>query len=1021
MRIPDIAVNRKVTVLMMTVAILLFGLLALSKLGLELLPDMDFPIVSIITGYHGASPEDIEEAITRPIEQSIATVKGINNITSQSLENYSVIMVEFDWGANLDFAAQDLRDMIDQVAGYLPREVTRPIVFKFDLSQMPVLSYAITGSMESYHLRKTLDDEISMRLSQLSGVASVTIMGGEERELQIIVDKHKLDSHNISISEVQMMLAASNINMPAGHIISRKDEFLLRTVAQFSSLEDIRNTPLKLTQTGQPIYISDVAEVRDGRKEKRYLLRADMQPTIYMMVSKESGANTLTVTRRIKEEVERIHEDYGDQVVFHEVMDMGFPIYRVTSGAASNLIVGGLLAIFIMFLFLRNWRPTIAISIAIPVSVVATFVSMYLADFSLNLMTIGGLALGVGMLVDNAIVVIENIYRHLEMGKDKISAAKDGASEVGMAITASTLTTVAVFLPMVFSEGMTGILVRGLALTVAFSLFCSLFVALTLVPVIASQLFKYDDKLSPVEKSKLLFEKLKTRYLRLLDWTLHHKTATLITVAVAFFASLALLGVIGTDFMPAGEMPFIILNVKMPAGTTLDETDLFVAQAEEIFNDTPGVSNVMAIIGPMDEAVMDPTNPQDVSEAQVIGTLVELKDRQMSAEQIRESIRSRLPDVVGANIQFLGTADMMGSGADPIEIKIFGRDLNTLRRIASNIEQKVAAVPDVVDITNSVREAKSEAHIIIDKQKALHYGLTTGQIANAINTATVGSLAGIYRAGGEEIDIRVRLAEEFRQTEEQILNINISSPLGVSIPLNQIASVEYTEGPDKITRENQVRFVRVGANIKGTRDIGGKIREVQNQIEGIVDNLPSGYYVSFGGTFEDMQEAFQTLALALILAIVLVYLVMASQFESLKQPFIVMFTIPLASIGVMLALFLSGTTLSVASFVGGIILTGIVVNNGIVLVDHTNQLRRAGVEKHEALMKSGSDRMRPVLITALTTIMGMLPMALSTGEGSETKVPMALTVIGGLISATFFTLIIIPVIYSVVEKIKYKD
>ncbi len=1019
MRIPDFAVNRKVTVLMMMAAIILFGLMALSRLGLELLPDMDFPVISIITTYDGASPEDIEETITRPIEQSIATVSGINTITSQSMENHSVVMVEFDWGTNLDFAAQDLRDMIDQVAGYLPREISRPVVFKFDISMIPVISYAITGSMDGYQLRKTLDDEISMRLEQVEGVASVQIMGGEEREIQIVVDKNKLDFHNIAVNDITSMLAANNINMPAGHIRDRKDEFLLRTVAQFQSMQDIENTPLKKGGDGQTIYIKDVARVRDGYVDKRYKLRANQQATAYMMVSKESGANTLTVSRRIKEEVERIHLDYVDTIDFNEVMDLGFPIQQVTSGAASNLLVGGLLAIIIMFLFLRNWRPTFAISIAIPVSVVATFLSMYIANFSLNLMTIGGLALGVGMLVDNAIVVIENIYRHLEMGKSKINAAKEGASEVGMAITASTLTTIAVFLPMVFSEGMTGILVKGLALTVAFSLFCSLFVALTVVPVVASLTFKQTSKTSPIDKSKYLFERLKRRYLKSLTWVLHHKTITLVVVAVAFFGSLGLLAVIGTDFMPDGDPPFMMLNINMPVGTTLEETDATVQQVEEIFLNTPGIISVMAIIGPMSEAVMDPTNPQDVNEAQVIGTLQEMRHRPLTASQIRNSIRERLPKIDGAEVRFLGDADMMGGAANPIEIKIFGRDLDILRNLAFQTEEKVAGVENIVDVTNSIRDAKDEAHIIIDKEKAFEYGLTTAQIATTLSTATIGSIAGIYRAQGEEVDIRVRFDEMFRQYEDDILNIEISSPMGFNVPLRQIATIEYAEGPVSISRENQTRVVTVTASIEGTRDIGGKVREVQTEVNKVA--LPTGYHTSYGGTFQDMQEAFQTLGLALALAIVLVYLVMASQFESLKQPFIVMFTIPLAAIGVMLALFLSGTTLSVASFVGGIILAGIVVNNGIVLVDHTNQLRRGGVEKHDALLKAGSDRMRPVMITALTTIMGMLPMALSTGEGAEIKVPMALTVIGGLISATFFTLLVIPVIYSVLEKIKYND
>lgn len=1021
MKIAEFSVKRRVTVMMMIVLIIILGGLSFTRLGLEIFPDMDFPVISILTTYQGASPEDIEESVTRPLERSIATVKDIKSFSSRSMENASLIMVEFDWGTNLDFAAQDLRDAVELYAGYLPRDAAKPLVFKFDMGQMPVISYGVTGNMSGHDLRKVLDDEISVRLNQLAGVASISVMGGEELEKQIIVDKNRLEFYNIAIDELLMAVGASNLNLPAGHIQSGKNEFLLRTVAQYESIEDIKNTPIRRTPDGQVIQIKDVAEVREDAKENRYKLRTNSQPTAYMWVSKEAGANTLRVVNRVKEEIRNIHDDYGNQIVFHEIMDFGIPIQNVTSGAASNLLVGGILAILIMFLFLRNWRPTLAISLAIPISVIATFVSLYLANFSLNLMTIGGLALGVGMLVDNSIVVIENIYRHLEMGKNRIQAASDGATEVGMAITASTLTTIAVFFPMIFSEGITGILVRGLALTVAFSLFASLFVALTIVPVIASYLFKMDEDRTPIVKSKQLFERFKKHYLKLLNTLLRHRVATLTIVAFLFFSSFGLLFFIGTEFMPEGDPPFVIMNLKMPIGTTLEETDNMVWQIEQVFLETDGIMNVMSIVGPMEEGAMDPTNPQDVNEAQIVGRLYRMKDRTLSHEEIREHIRSHLPHIEGGELHFFTTAEMMGGTDTPIEIKIFGRDLQILSAIAGRIENRITGLEHLTDITNSMREGKLEAHIIIDKEKALLYGLTTAQIGNAVQTATLGSIAGVFRHAGEEIDIRIRMDEQFRRTEEDILQLSLASPLGFTIPLNQIASVEYSEGPVRIERENQTRKVTVTSGVTGTRDVGGVARTVINETQDIVNELPPGYFVEFGGTYKDIQEGFKTLGLALALAIVLVYLVMASQFESLKQPFIVMFTIPLATIGVLYILFLTGITLSVASFVGAIILAGIVVNNGIVLIDHINQLRLNGTEEHKAILQAGSDRIRPVLITAITTMMGMLPMALSTGEGSQMKVPMALTVIGGLLAATFFTLLVIPVIYSVVEKIKFRE
>lgn len=1018
MKLAEFSVNKRVTIFIVTILIIILGGISLSRLGLEIFPDMDYPVISIVTIYDGASPQDIEESVTEPLETAIATVKDIKKIKSESLENASLIMVEFNWGTNLDFAAQDLRDAIEQIADFLPSESSRPLVMKFNLSEMPILMYGATGTENTYQLRKLLEDEVAAKLKHLKGVASVVVYGGDELEKQIILSKQKLEQYKISVDEIVQLVAAGNLNMTAGHIQKRKDEFLLRTMAQYTSIEEIENLPVKLTETGNVIYLKDVARVQDGFKEKRNISRTNKLPTAMLMVSKESGANTLTVTSVVKKELAVIERDIGNNLKFHMVMDMGQPIARVTSGALSNLIIGGLLAIVVMFLFLRNWRPTLAISIAIPISVVATFIPIYLANFTLNIMTLGGLALGVGMLVDNSIVVIENIYRHLEMGKGKFQAAKVGAGQVAMAITASTLTTIAVFFPMIFAEGMTGILVRGLALTVAFSLFASLFVSLTIVPVIASVIFRKDRNRSQINKSEQLFENLKNRYIKILSWVLNNRGKTLLMVFVLFVLTLMIpaTGVIGTEFMPSGDMPFLVLNVKMPAGTPLEETNQIVRQVEDIFVGLEGVENTMILIGPMSEgqAMADPTNPQDVNEAQIFVRLYDAEDRELSAEEIQELVRSQLPVVTGGEFT-------MGQGQSlPIEINVFGKDLTILKQIASNIEKRMTNVKYVTDVNNSMKKSKPEYHIIIDKDKAFHYALTSAQVASAIKTATWGTVCGIFHEAGDEIDILVRMEEENRNSFEDIMHLSIVSPLGFSVPLNQIAHLEDAQGPTKISHEKQTRKVTLSASVTGTNDIGSVVENIKTNISDITENMPTGYYIDFGGAFKDMQEAFVTLSGALLLAIILVYSVMASQFESLRQPFIVMFTMPLALIGVMIILGLTGTTLSVVSFVGIIILAGIVVNNGIVLIDHMNQLRQEGMEMREAILQAGRDRIRPVLITAITTIGGMLPMAISSGQGSEMKSPMALTVIGGLISATFLTLIVIPAIYSLIAKKELK-
>ncbi len=1021
MKLAEFSVNKRVTIFIITVLIIILGGISLSRLGLEMFPDMDYPVISIVSIYDGASPQDVEEAVTKPLETSIATVKNIKRITSESLENAALVMVEFNWGTNLDFAAQDLRDAIEQISDYLPSGVSKPLVMKFNLSDMPILMYGVTGAENSYELRKLLEDEVATKLKHLKGVASVVVYGGDELEKQIIVDQDKIEYYGISINEIVQIVAAGNLNMSAGHIQKRKDEYLLRTMAQYKSLDEIENLPIKLTESGKVIYLRDVAKVQESFKEHRNILRTNKLPTSMIMISKESGANTLTVSNIVKKELAKLENEFSEKLRFHEVMDMGMPISRVTAGAVWNLIIGGLLAICIMFLFLRNWRPTLAISLAIPISVVATFVPIYLAKFTLNIMTLGGLALGVGMLVDNSIVVIENIYRHLEMGKTRFQSAKVGASEVAMAITASTLTTIAVFFPMIFAEGMTGILVRGLALTVAFSLAASLFVSLTIVPVIASVLFRRSQDRPQVDKSQQFFEGIKKRYANHLNWVLNNRGKTLALVGILLVLAflIPILGLIGTEFMPASDMPFMVLNVKMPLGTPLEETNLVFEQLEDIIINTDGVLTAMILIGPMSDAqaMADPTNPQDVNEGQVFVRLKMTEDRELSTEQIKELVRSQLPSVAGAEFNFMSSEEMMGGGqSKPVEINIYGKDLAQLKSLAGRLENRMQNVPHVTDIINSMKQGKPEYHIIIEKDRAFHYGLTATQIASTIKTASWGTICGIFRLGGEEIDILVRLEEEQRNSFEDIMRLSILSPLGMSIPLNQIARLEMAEGPSKISHEKQSRKVTITASVTGTNDVGGIVTNIQSEVGDILADLPAGYYIEFGGAYKDMQEAFLTLAGALLLAIILVYSVMASQFESLRQPFIVMFTIPLAVIGVMLILGLTGTTLSVASFVGGIILSGIVVNNGIVLIDHMNQLRLSGLEMRPAILQAGKDRIRPVLITAITTMGGMLPMAISSGQGSELKSPMALTVIGGLISATFLTLFVIPAIYSLLAK-----
>ena len=1023
MKLPEFSVNRRVTVIMLTILVIILGIVAFTQLGLEMLPDLDYPTISIVTTYPGASSEDVEEMITKTLERSIAGAKGVKNVKSESMEGISLIMVEFVWGTNLDFAAQDLRDAIEWSLDYLPTSAKRPMVMKFNLSQMPILYYGITGMENAFELRKLIEDEIEPKLKHLDGVAAIEVWGGEQAEKQVIIDKVKLEQNNISINELVAILSAQNLNKTAGYIEKRQDEFLLRIIGEYKSIKEIENTPISITKTGNVIYIKDVAKIVDGFKEKRYYLRTNGKPTVILFVSKESGANTVTVSEKVKKELEIIKKELPHTIQFSEVFDQGHIVSRVTTRTGSDLMFGGLLAILIMFLFLRNWRPTSIISLAIPISVIATFIPIYLAKYSLNIMTLGGLALGVGMLVDNAIIVIENIYRHLEMGEGKIPSAKIGASEVGMAITASTLTTIAVFLPMIFAGGFTGQLVRGLALTVAFALCASLFVALTIVPMIASIIFKKRKTGKEYQEATgKMFIGIRNKYLKLLNLSLRHRAKTLIAMAIVFIIAIALIPLIGTEFIPKTDMPMQTLNIKTPIGTSLEETNTFVSQIEEIVGNIKEVKYVMGMVGPMTEggAAADPTNPQSTNEAQVFFRLFDKEERERSSEEIVEEVRSKIPKLEGVELTFLDmSSQMMGGTESPISIKLFGKDLPVLKSISEEIENRIVNIQAVCDVDNSYKQGKPELHIHIDRDKAFRYGLTISQVASVVKTATFGTVAGVFREAGDEIDILVRLDEECRNSLQDIENLNITSPLGFTIPLKQVANIEKGEGPIKISREHQTRKMTISANVVG-RDLGSTTKEIQTVIKNIKENLPIGYFIEFGGAYEDMKETFKTLFYALLLAALLVYVILSSLFESFKQPLVIMFTLPLAYVGVIFILFITGSTLSAISFVGIIVLSGIVVNDGIVLIDHANQLRRKGMEPQKAIIQAGSDRMRPVLITSITTIGGMFPMAISTGQGSAMRAPMAIAVIGGLITATFFTLLIIPTIYSIVERISYK-
>ncbi|RLE04168.1 MAG: hypothetical protein DRJ11_01920 [Candidatus Aminicenantes bacterium] len=1028
MKIPEFSVNRKVTTAMLAMILVVLGFISYSRLGLDFFPDLEFPTVSVVTTYSGASPEDIENTITRPLEQvvnSVANVKKVNSITS---EGVSVIMVEFEWGTNLDFAAQDIREQLGQFRSYLPEEASDPLVVKFNISQFPIIFYGITADRPTFELKKIIEDEVARRLERIEGVASALVVSMEEREILVEIDQSALEAYHLSLDQIMAALRLENLNLPGGRIIERQTEFLVRTMGEFQNLDDIRQVIVGLTSTGAPIYLRDVAEVKDTLKDFRYKARIQGQKGVFLFISKRSGANTVITAKAVKKELARIRENLPSDIEFYTAMDQSDMIQKVLNRTANNALIGGVLAMIFILVFLRNWRPTITIFLAIPLSIITTFIAFYLAGYTINLMTLGGLALGIGMLVDNAVVVIENIFRHLEEGEERNQAAKLGASEVGMAITASTLTTIAVFFPMVFARGITGQLTRGLALAIAFSLISSLFVALTVVPMVASLLFKANknnkNNLSNQGKKGKRVYRMREFYRRWLLKSLRHRRWVLVGVFGLFVISLVIIPFMGTEFMPPMDRSMIVLSVKLPVGSTLEETDRVVQMVEKLLRQEPDVEVITAQAGSQVED--NPTeaagqfNPTGPHEGIIWAVLVDKEKRSLSDLELTEKIRSELPSLQGVKFEMIDLGQMfMGGAQNPVEIKIFGQELPVLKEIAETIVSRIKDVAGLRDLKHSLSEAKPEYHLRINRDEASRLGIKMAQIAQTIQTAALGRVATRYREGNEEYDIRVRFKEEFRDELDDILKTPILAPTGQIVRVNQVAQVERGSGPIQITRENQAREVKVTANIAG-RDLGSVIKDIKSRLKDLETTLPQGYFIEYGGQYEEMQDAFMIMAGAFLLAILLVYMIMASQFESFLHPFVIMFTVPLSLIGVILALLIAGKPVSLPVLIGFVMLAGIAVNNGIVMVDYINQLKRRGVEAKEAILQGCAVRLRPVLITALTTILGMLPMAISTSEGASFRAPMAITVMGGLTATTFLTLFVIPAIYSLVTKVKFK-
>ncbi|MBN1335726.1 MAG: efflux RND transporter permease subunit [Deltaproteobacteria bacterium] len=1022
MNLAGLSVDKPVSVSMIIMIILVVGGIALSRLGIDLFPDIDYPSLTVMVRYPGASSEEVETMVAKPYEGSFAAVSNVEKVRSISQEDVCYFLVDFVWGTDLDAAASDLRESVAMIEPYMPDGVEDPVVIKFNLSAMPLAVYAVGGMEDTVRLRKIMTDNVQDRIERLAGVAQASFFGGRIEEIHVDLDRAALLGSGVTIDQVVMALRAQNLDLPAGRQVEGRTERLVRTIGSYDNVEEIGRTAVGWSPTTRtPIPLASLGTVQRTTRDVRTLIRMGPTEAIMFMVSKESGANPLQVRRQYMEELERFKTVLPPEIHFEPLFDMGRMVERMVRTVVQSGIIGGLLAILVMWVFLRNWRPTLIIALAIPLSILVTFIPLYLSGYTLNMMTMGGLVLGIGMLVDNGVVVIENIFRHIEEGKDRKAAARIGASEVGLAISASTFTTIVVFIPILFAKGLAGQLSRGLALTVTFALLASLVVALTIVPMLASILLatRIDSggHTSALGRESSRFLRFRERYQRFLESCLRHRRRTIGAVGGLVVISAIALVFVGKEFMPGGSDPILMAKVSFPVGTPLAETSAASARVEDVFSTFPDVQAVGSQIGADDNdpgGGMSDANPTGPHQGILYARLKESDQREYySNEALQDAIRKKLPEIPGMTFEFLASGGMGGS-ASPVEVQIFGLDLDAMRLVADRVAAAMTTVPGLADVRATFDLAKPERHIRVDREKAATYGLTVGQVAMAVQAATQGTLATRYREGGDELDVRVRYAEPWRDDLAALRQVLVPLPTGGSVPLDQLAVLDEGVGPVRIVRDDQKRMITVVANLAGT-DLGSAMQGVREAVDPIAKALPSGYDIVYGGQYEDMADAFGQLAIALLLAILMVYMVMASQFESFVHPFTTLFTVPLALVGVVWAFLISGTTLSVVSFVGCVMLAGIVVNNGIVMVDYINQLRARGLGLMEATAQGAATRLRPVLITSLTTIIGTVPMAVNRGEGSSTMAPLALTIIGGLTTATFLTLLVVPVVYTLMD------
>lgn len=1077
MKLIETSIRRRVTVFMFTVAIVLFGFVSFTRLKINLLPELNYPTLTVRTDYPGAAPAEIENLVSKPIEEIIGVVKNVRKVSSISKTGQSDVLLEFEWGTRMDYAILEVREKLDSLE--FPQDVKRPTILRFDPSMDPIIRMGFFRESDSASpgalaksqtlneeqlktLRRFADEQLKKELESVLGVAAVKISGGLEDEIQVLVDQGKLSQLKIPIETIGTILGAENVNLSGGRLEEGTRQFLVRTLNQFRSLKEIENVIIT-SVNGVPVYLKDVAIVKQGSKERDTVIRFRGQEAVEVAIYKEGDANTVLVSRGVMERLEAMKYLLPSGYKLVSVYDQATFINNAVNEVVQSALIGGILAIFILYFFLRNIWTTLIISISIPVSVITTFNLMYGTNLTLNIMSLGGIALGIGMLVDNSIVVLENISRHKAMGKDAYSSALEGTNEVAGAVSASTLTTVAVFFPLVFVKGIAGQLFSDQALTITFSLIASLAVALTLVPMLAglSKNKNTTPTLDPTESpapprtaigrgikfirvfifttiptfvisiiirtvrslshvfsfilSPFLkffdgvYNSLEKRYPIMLLWSLAHKGTVLIIALLLFVFSLLLVPQLGVDLIPQLSQGEFGVEFRLPPGTPLSRTDALISGAEKSSVSLKNVHMVFSVSGGGNR--MDANPEQGGENWGEMSVVMTPGSKRFDEDQTMNSIRENLDKIPGLQYKFFRPT--LFTFETPVEVEIAGFDLDKLKQISLDIAGKMQQSERFTDVKSSMEMGSPEIRIRFDREKIAQLGLPVYLVADRVVNKIRGDVATRYSWHDRKIDILVRAREEDRKSIEDIRKIIINPESQFPVTLDAVAEIATDMGPGEIRRAGQERVALVTANLK-SGDLGAAAQEINQIIT--KTPIPNDMTIRQSGQNEEMDISFQSLKFALLLAVFLVYLVMASQFESFIHPFVILFSIPLALIGSIFGLWITGYPITVVVLIGLILLAGIVVNNAIVLIDFIKQLREQGMKKVDAILAAGRSRLRPILMTMLTTVLGLLPMSLGLGEGAEMQAPMAITVIGGLSISTLLTLIVIPVIYALVDR-----